>query len=559
MQHSNKYLAQQVVNACISFNVKTVVISPGSRNAPLIIEWNAQENTTIYSIVDERSAAFFALGIAQETQKPVALLCSSGSALLNYYPAIAEAYYSQIPLVVLSADRPKELIDIGDGQTIRQENVYANHILFSANLLENERESNFKLLNQSFNILEKQKGPIHINIPLSEPLYDTTESFLIEKEKFIKIENKDSLLNETPLPVDELQKFADIWNQSERKMVILGVHPPDENLQIQLDHLAKDSSVIILTETTSNVCNNLFVNKIDQVIFPFSDVEFEKLKPEILLTFGGMVVSKKIKQLLRKHPPKQHWHIDRNRSLDTYFALNQHFSVSIGLFFSQFFFLTKTKESTYQQDWLQLKKQRDVKHQNHVKKLAFSDLKAFSLISKRIPDTINIQFSNSSTIRYAQLFTWLKTHRIACNRGTSGIDGSVSTALGVAVASNIKSVLITGDLSFFYDSNALWNRYIPKDFRIILLNNGGGGIFRFIPGPTTTHTLDLFETPHQKTAKQLCEMHQFEYLIANDTDELTKQLDDFFNESLQPKLLEIFTPKEQNAVILKKYFANLSD
>jgi 2-succinyl-5-enolpyruvyl-6-hydroxy-3-cyclohexene-1-carboxylate synthase len=558
MQHSNKTLAQQVISACIQFQVESVVISPGSRNAPLIIEWNAQKNIAIYSIVDERSAAFFALGLAQEKQKPVALVCSSGSALLNYYPAIAEAYYSQIPLVVLSADRPKHLIDIGDGQTIHQENVYANHIKFSANLLEDDTANNYVLLNKAFNQMLSSREPIHINIPFSEPLYETTEELLVDKEKFYLKKQKDSLLDEVPIDVDELQSYASIWDQSKRKMIIVGVHFSDETLQIQLDHLAKDPSVIILTENTSNVCNELFINSIDQVVFPLTDEEFSKLKPEILLTFGGMIVSKKIKHLLRNNKPKYHWHVDKNKSMDTYHALTHHFPVSIKLFFSQFFFLTNTKESTYQKEWLSIKKQRIIKHHASVQKAIFSDIKVFSIINKILPKKIHIQFSNSSIIRYAQLFPWSKTQNIACNRGTSGIDGSTSTAVGVGVASQESTLLITGDLSFFYDSNALWNQYIPNNFRIILLNNGGGGIFRFIPGPTTTNTLGYFETPHNKTAKQICEMHQFKYHTAINVDELKEELSSFFDDSDQPKLLEIWTPKEQNAVILKEYFTNLN-
>ncbi|MGK0326437.1 MAG: 2-succinyl-5-enolpyruvyl-6-hydroxy-3-cyclohexene-1-carboxylate synthase, partial [Polaribacter sp.] len=173
--YPKKELAQIVISACHQFNIDTVVISPGSRNAPLTIGFSNHKKIQALSIVDERCAAFFALGIAQQTQKPVAILCTSGSALLNYYPAIAEAFYSNIPLVVISADRPKHLIDIGDGQTIRQENVFENHILFSANLIENEKYKtrNSQLIGEALQIAVSQKGPVHINVPFEEPLYDT--------------------------------------------------------------------------------------------------------------------------------------------------------------------------------------------------------------------------------------------------------------------------------------------------------------------------------------------------------------------------------------------------
>lgn len=559
MFHSNKIPAQQVVSACNIKGVESVVVSPGSRNAPLIIEFNAYPNIKKYSIVDERSAAFFALGIAKKTKKAVALICSSGSALLNYYPAIAEAYYSEIPLVIISADRPRELLDIGDGQTIRQENVFKNHIQFSANLSEKKPRTNYGLLQEIFKQIKQYRTPIHINVPLSEPLYETTPTLLIDTSQFNVKKTAETLLEETPLAVEELQKYATIWNQSNKKMIVLGEYSPDEMLQTQLDHLVKDPSVIILTENTSNVTNARFVQSIDSMLFPFLEDDFNKYKPEILLTFGGLVISKKIKQLLRDNPPKEHWHIDKNRSLDTYLCLTKHFKVSIGLFFSQFFFLTKRKESSYQNLWIELKKKRRLKHNQFVKNIPFSDFKAFQLINSFIPSKIHIQFSNSSTIRYAQLFSWLKGNKIGCNRGTSGIDGSTSTAIGIATASQQQTLFVTGDLSFFYDSNALWNNYIPNSFRIIVVNNGGGGIFRFIPGPSTSHLLNFFETPHNLKAKQLCEMHQIQYTTAKDTNELEDHLKDFFRESKQPKLLEIFTPKIKNALILKQYFNSLAE
>ncbi len=554
MKHSNKLVAQQLVKILISSSVEKVVISPGSRNAPLIIELNAYDCIEKYSIVDERSAAFFALGMAQQTQKPVALVCSSGSALLNYYPALAEAYYSDIPLIAISADRPKHLIDIGDGQTIRQENVYRNHIHFSANLEEHSIENNLKILKEAFDKLRKLRGPIHINVPFSEPLYEVVDELSLEMNKMMINEQAAPLILEEPLSVSFLEKFADIWNNATRKMVLLGVHPPDEMIQTQLNHISKDPSVIVLTETTSNVYNANFVACIDKVLFPFSNDDFKKLQPDVLLTFGGMIVSKKIKQLLRENRPKHHWHIDSNKALNTYHSLTHHFKISATLFFSQFFFLTETKDSLYQKIWLDIVKTREEKHAEFISSVSFSDFKVFNLLRNYIPTHLNIQFSNSSTIRYVQLFNWSKNHQIFCNRGTSGIDGSNSTAIGAAVATKKMTLLVTGDLSFFYDSNALWNSYTPTNFRIIVINNGGGGIFRFIPGPTTTKTLDFFETPHKLTARKLCEMHDFEYAIANDEASVEKNLRTFFEKSNKPKLLEVVTPTEKNAKVLKDYF-----
>ncbi len=551
-QFPKNELAQTVIASCIANGIVHVVISPGSRNAPLTIGFTNAPEIQNYSIVDERSAAYFALGIAQQLQKPVAIVCTSGSALLNYYPAIAEAYYSNIPLVVISADRPAHLIDIGDGQTIRQEYVFENHVLESISLNEalNKNGSIKEMLDETLKISYLQKGPVHINVPFDEPLYETTTSLV----KFKPIINT---FEEVPLNVDFLEEFAAIWNTSQRKIVLVGANYPSELLQIQLEHLTKDPSVLILIENTANVSNSKFINSIDKLIFPLEDDELSHFQPDILLSLGGLIVSKKIKQHLRKFKPKHHWHVDSKRAFNTYFSLNQHFKITPELFFSQFFFLTKPVESDYQEFWLHKKAKRLKKHQKFIETCQFSDFKVIDIILKSIPNNSQLQISNSSVIRYTQLFDIDSSLHVFCNRGTSGIDGSTSTAIGAATAVEQNTVFITGDISFFYDSNALWNAYIPKNFRIILINNSGGGIFRFIPGPKQSNALDYFETPHNLTAKHLCKMYNFEYVVAENEEQLNNGLKEFYNDSDTPKLLEIFTPKEQNDLILKAYFNNL--
>ena len=568
--YPKKKLAQLLIQACIRHGVESVIISPGSRNAPLTLGFVNHPKVYTFSIVDERCAAFFALGKAQQTRKPVALLCTSGSALLNYYPAIAEAFYSKIPLVVISADRPNHLIDIGDGQTIRQAGVFNNHILFQTNLQSEDHIGDDDRINsilfdnaaeidKALDTSVEKKGPVHINIPFDEPLYETVDH--LYDFNHIKIEKKiglqDSLLEEIPIPLNELEKFAAVWNKSEKKMVLVGSSFPDELLQTQMEHLMKDPSVVILTETTSNVSDANFINKIDQLVFPMDDKDFESLKPEILLTLGGMIVSKKIKQFLRRFQPQEHWHVDAQNAMDTYHCLTHHFQISASLFFSQFFFLTENKPSDYLKQWLSLKNYRKVKHNDYLNNLPYSDMMVFELVLKSLPFQTNLQLSNSSIIRYTQLFDIDASIKVFCNRGTSGIDGSTSTALGAANERKGQTVLITGDISFFYDSNALWNNYIPANFRIILVNNSGGGIFRIIPGPKSSEALEYFETPHKLNASSLCSMFGFSYYTANDTIELEAQLAHFYTSSEGPALLEVFTPGSANDLILTSYFKEL--
>ena len=544
-----KPLAQLVISACHQFNIDTVVISPGSRNAPLTIGFTNHTEIETLSVVDERCAAFFALGIAQQTQKPVAVICTSGSALLNYYPAIAEAFYSNIPLVVISADRPKHLIDIGDGQTIRQENVFENHILFSVNLVESNSfiAQNKQQIAEALQISTSQKGPVHINVPFDEPLYETVNEF--QSFKFPHIST--SSLDNSHINYNEL---ADIWNTSEKKMILVGVNYPDETLHDLMDYYAEDESVLILTETTSNLHHSKAINSIDQLIFSLSDDELKELQPDILITFGGMIVSKKVKAFLRKYQPKHHWNIDEQKATNTFFCLSEFIQTSPVDFFSKFNNNIIKRENSYQSNWLIIRNDKRKKHSAYLSKIEHSDLKVFEQVLESIPNNAQLQISNSSIIRYAQLFTLNKTLRVFCNRGTSGIDGSTSTAIGAAFASENQTIFITGDLSFFYDSNALWNKNIPKSFRIILVNNSGGGIFKIITGPKSTNATEYIETPHCLTAEHLAKMYGFEYQQASSSKSLKKELYEFYDSSEKPKILEIFTPSNKNDLVLKEYF-----
>ena len=547
--YPKKELAQTIIAACRQFEIQTVVISPGSRNAPLTIGFSNHEDFETLSIVDERCAAFFALGIAQQKQEPVALVCTSGSALLNYYPAIAEAYYSQIPIVVISADRPSHFIDIGDGQTIRQENVFHNHILFSANLKENDFDKNSEKLSKAFSLLHKVKGPIHINAPFDEPLYETVSKM---RDFSFKIEKS---VTESNIDYNNL---AQLWNSASKKMILVGVHYPNKKLELLLDKVADDPSVLVLTETTSNLNNKRFINSIDNLIFNLTQEEFASLQPDILLTFGGLIVSKKIKKFLREYSPSEHWHVNELRAFDTYHVLSKHIKIDSYSFFENFHKLViHNTKSNYESDWTHHKKLIREKHNNYIKKAPYSDLKVFDLILKVIPDFSEVQFSNSAIIRYSQLFEMNSTITVFCNRGTSGIDGSTSTALGAAYATQKSTTLVTGDLSFFYDSNALWNNYIPKDVRIIIINNSGGGIFKIIPGPKKSSALEYFETPHCLTAEHLSLMFGFEYSAAHNLKILQQKMVNFYDTSDKPKILEIFTPSDQNDLVLKAYINNL--
>lgn len=583
MKYSKSHLAQTVVQLFKAKNIKHIVISPGSRNAPLAIGFTNDPFFKCYSIVDERCAGFFAVGIAQQLQQPAAVVCTSGSALLNYYPAISEAYYSDIPLVVLSADRPKHLVGIGDGQTINQKNVFANHILYSANLkldlkdelnlseqeelpmfknLEDKLERflglqddiqsfNEEEINTAINLAIHRTGPVHINVPFDEPLYELTDKLMVKPEVQAFVEKEKKKIEKVVLEECLLD-----WNESARKMILIGANPPHHLDEKWVEELSNDHSVLVFTETISNVHNEEFFPSIDKIIAPLTDEEFKKLQPDILITFGGLIVSKKIKAFLRKYPPKHHWHIDKKTANDTFFVLDKHIEANPNQFFSEFLpKITHVIKSTYQKTWRPVKLRRQLKHLEYLRAVAFSDLKVFDIVSESLPLNSILQLGNSSAVRYMQLFDLNPTIEVFCNRGTSGIDGSTSTAVGCAVIKEQQTVYITGDLSFIYDSNGLWNNYIPKNFRVIIVNNQGGGIFRILPGHKNTENFDtFFETKHTLTGEHLAKMYGFDYGKASNEEELSANLKNFYKKSETPKILEIFTPRTKNDEILLNYF-----
>lgn len=550
-KYSKKLSVQLIAEIFSAFDIQHIVLSPGSRNGALATHFSHHPKFKTYSIVDERSAGFVALGMAQQLKKPVVVCCTSGSALVNYYPAVTEAFYQNVPLIVLSADRPEQMIDQFDGQTIRQKDVFASHILSQVQLSEDESP---EALSHHLTLVKKalaecifKSGPVHINMPFSEPLYEFQPTIDIHFEKF-----------EIPKKIKtsfEISDFADRWNSAQKKLVLVGLHSPDKKLNQLLSKLADDDSVAVLTETTSNLHSPRFFNKIDAVIISLSDDTLENLKPDILLTVGQNVVSKKIKAFLRNHKPAEHWHLDPYWQPDTFQALTDKISMEAVDFLENFIPEIYQQSSHYYNDWNSIRVEKQKMQKEFAAKTAYSDFKVFEQIIKNLPRDIHLQYGNSSAIRYAQLFDHPETVSVFCNRGTSGIDGSTSTAAGAAMVSPKQTLLITGDVSFFYDSNGLWNNYLPENFRIILINNGGGNIFKIIPGPESSGVLEeIFETVHLLNASHLAAMYGFGYAKVNNLEELNESLSRFFLPSGRPEILEIDTTKAANSEVMRAYF-----
>ena len=579
-------VAQTLILSCLKFDFFDVVISPGSRNVPLAIGFASNKKFKCYSIVDERSAAFFALGLSQKSKKPTILICTSGSALLNYYPAVAEAYYSEIPLIILSADRPEYKINIGDGQTINQSNVFEKNILYSNSLkqdcshateeiiksnlqkivndkadfskIEKLQKSiqtnNEQIIEIAFNLSINKMQPVHLNVPMEEPLYEFNDSPSISVKVKKKTEKKPSLT--------DLDNFYKAINKASKIMILIGVSDGNILSKKSIQKINSCSSIIVMKEHTSNVFNESFISNIDRLIGPIelqsnSDSLFDELSPEIVISLGGMIVSKKIKSFLRNYKPRKHFHIGNNISKDSFYSGVEHINTTANKFFENID-LNKS-DSKYFEKWNQLDCSKLDLHNRYMKVINFSDLKVFEILTNWIPKKYNIQVANSTPIRYFQLFDLKNKNMMFANRGTSGIDGSTSTAIGSSVQNDSPVLLVTGDLSFFYDVNALWNNHIPKNFRIIIINNSGGGIFKILPGFKENNLFSEFiETQHNLSARLIAKMFNFNYTRVSTKFGLNLYLRTFFKNSKKPKILEIKTSSVKSTKILKEYFRYLS-
>ena len=579
-------VAQTLILSCLKFDFFDVVISPGSRNVPLAIGFASNKKFKCYSIVDERSAAFFALGLSQKSKKPTILICTSGSALLNYYPAVAEAYYSEIPLIILSADRPEYKINIGDGQTINQSNVFEKNILYSNSLKQDcshateeiiksnlqkivddkadyskiekiqksLQKNNEEIIEIAFNLSINKMQPVHLNVPMEEPLYEFNDSPSISVKVKKKTEKKPSL--------SDLDNFYKAINKASKIMILIGVSDGNILSKKSIQKINSCSSIIVMKEHTSNVFNESFISNIDRLIGPIelhsnSDFLLDELSPEIVISLGGMIVSKKIKSFLRNYKPQKHFHIGNNISKDSFYSGVEHINTTANKFFENID-LNKS-DSKYFDKWNQLDYSKLDLHNRYMKVINFSDLKVFEILTNWIPKKYNIQVANSTPIRYFQLFDLKNKNMMFANRGTSGIDGSTSTAIGGSVQNDSPVLLVTGDLSFFYDVNALWNNHIPKNFRIIIINNSGGGIFKILPGFKENNLFSEFiETQHNLSARLIAKMFNFNYTRVSTKFGLNLYLRTFFKNSKKPKILEIKTSSVKSTKILKEYFRYLS-
>ena len=533
--------------------IQRIVICPGSRNIPLAQTFANVPEFVCYPMTDERSAGFFALGLALHEGAPVAVCCTSGTALLNLHPAVAEAFYQQVPLVVISADRPAAWIGQMDGQTLPQPGVFGTLVKKSANLPEVQTEEDEWFCNRLINeaLLETHhhgKGPVHINVPISEPFFllpvnELPQARVITRYQGLNIYEKDY----KPL-IERLNKY-------QRRMAVVG--------QMNLIYLFDKKYTQLIYKHfawfTENISNQTVpgmpIRNIEPLLCSMNNDMQETMRPELLITYGGHIISKRLKKFLRKHPPIEHWHISADGEIADLYG-----SLSVVIEMDPFEFLEKTATlidaptPDYPKKW-EMKSKAIPKAQ-----FAYSEMSAIGEVIRHLPSPCSLHLANSSTVRYAQLFDLPPEVEVLSNRGTNGIEGSLSTALGYATVSDKLNFILIGDLSFFYDMNALWNTNYGCNIRILLLNNEGGEIFHALPGLTLHENARRFVTgTHHASGKAWAEDRGFEYLCAHDEEELQTALETFMQPSVthRPMLLEVFTDKNQDIELLKAYYHNL--
>lgn len=553
--YSDKRSILQLAALLKAHKIRKIVLCPGSRNAAIVHTLANIEDFTCYSVSDERSAGFFAIGLSLQGGGPAAICCTSGSALLNLHPAVSEAFYQQIPLIIISADRPAAWIGQMDGQTLPQPNVFGNLVKMSVNLPEVNTDEDEWYCNRLINeaILETNhhgKGPVHINVPLSEPIYRFTAKTLPEARVITRYQG----LNVYDRDYKEL---INKLNQANKRMIIVG----QMNLIYQFDKkyvkpLCKN--FVWLTEHLGNQTTpGLAIKNFDVAVSAMDEVRQEQMTPELLITFGGHIVSKQMKKYLRNHPPKEHWHITPDGKVaDLFGCLTTIIEMDPFEFLEKIAFLLEGNPTNYPLMW-----------ENWCKtipepSLPYSQISVTGDLIKALPAPCSLHLANSSTVRYAQLFTLAKGVEVCCNRGVNGIEGSLSSAIGYASASTQTNFILIGDLSFFIDMNALWMSHLRNNVRILLFNNEGGEIFHTLPGMDKTDKSRPFITAeHQTSAKGWAEERGFQYIKVRDDEEWQDALKVFASpeEQERPMLLEVMTDKSEDTRLLREYYKSVKN
>lgn len=558
MEDTSKKFVSVLFEVLTQKGVRNVVCSPGSRNVPLLMAAESRPRIKKFFASDERSAAFMALGMSAVKQEPVALLCTSGTALLNYSPAVAEAYYQGIPLIVISADRPIQWIDQDDSQTLRQDNALDNFVKKSFTIPadgEDNPELEWyvnRIANEAVLIAcDKKPGPVHINVHISEPLGKAISKKENEPRNIISFQG-DGITNK-----EIYRELAEhLYDKS--IFLVAGFMQPDSGLQKAIAEFSKFNNVAVMAETISNLHLSSSSYSVDSTLTAFKPDFLDMMAPEVVISIGGALVSRKLKEYLRRNSDRtEHWAIGYSNTLsDPFMNLQLRVEADPVKFFRSLTAAMKksaVESSLFKMEWELARKKAAELKDNFVKTCPWSELKAFEYIFNHIPKNHNLFLSNGTVIRYAQIITYKLPHASYCNRGVSGIDGCTSTAIGGAIAYKEPTTLITGDLSMAYDIGALAIQDIPDRFKIIVIDNRGGGIFRFIPATSDWEEKEKYLCqPPLLPLRNLAEGYGWDFFESMDEKNLHEEFHKFINNS-RKSILKVTCPPEKSAEVLKNY------
>jgi 2-succinyl-5-enolpyruvyl-6-hydroxy-3-cyclohexene-1-carboxylate synthase len=556
-----------IAEVCAAKGLHEVIACPGSRCAPLTLAFAQHDKINLKTFSDERSAAFVAMGMAQQLQNPVALLCTSGSAAYNFAPAVAEAFFQEIPLIVFTADRPKEWIDQWDGQTIRQQNIFGQHVKKSYTLPEDYSHEDavwfiHRTINEAINLAnEFPKGPVHINAPFREPLYPAVGEKISFSSSIKVIETPPSSrsLSET-----ELQEIKKKLSSTSKILILAGQQDFDEEACRAVEKFTKHFQVPLIGDILSNFHGlQNTIRHADSFLAACGEDVKKSLQPELLITFGKSIISKNTKLLLRKYKPQEHWHIQSHATApDTFKALTKIIRSNAASFFKTISSIETNddfadqKRENFLRVW-NAEENRCIRAMKSFKEeTEFNELSILKEFISALPIRCNLHLANSMSVRYANFVgieAGKKGIHVYSNRGASGIDGCSSTAVGHAISSDVPNFLITGDMAFFYDRNAFWHNYPLPNLHILMLNNHGGIIFNIIDGPGNTQELKEFFVTHQKlNAANLCKDFGFDHFVLDSVKKIKNGLKDFLIFDGQTKIVEVESGQESN----KKAFEN---
>ena len=556
--YSNKENVNILTALLVKHQVRRTVVCPGSRNAPIVHNLNECPQIKCYPVTDERSAGFFALGLAleEDAPQPVAICVTSGTALLNVLPAVAEAYYQHVPLIVISADRPPQWIDQLDGQTLPQPNALGRFVRKSVNLPETtDNESRWyvnRLVNEALLAMNHPYlAPVHINVPIAEPLFGFNTPCLPD-ERLIRI----CFPKGCTQGVENSLVLA--FQHARRPMIVIGQTHSDFVIDDQCPEVMEllNQRAVVLTERLCSYSTETV--HFDEVLAAIGDGN--DYQPDLVISLGGTLVSKRLKRFLRESQAEVIRLCEDGEPTDTFMHLTE---VLVCQPEKALAFLASHTEpsadSAFLARWRQAL-QVASEHARDYHPHRFSTLQAVKTFEERLAHALyiyKVHYANSTAVRLANIFA---QHPVWCNRGVNGIEGSLSTAVGMAAETSEKVFCVIGDLSFFYDQNALWNQNLGGNLRILLLNNGGGCIFRQLKGLETSPARDhMVAGGHQTTADGICRQSGTDYQKATNAEELRRGIDWLLApDDNRPRLLEVFTDADADSEELQAYYSSLS-